>query len=204
MTYSSMLDEEVVRFINSSENEDALEYLMQKYKPLVLGAAGKCYVVGADKDDIIQEGMIGLCKAIYDYKGDKNSKFSTFAKLCVDRQIATFIKTSLRQKHKALNEAISIDEKISEEDYDSNTLNDFILKTDESPEKIVIDNENKAILEKKINQSLSDLEKQVYALHIKGISYSQIAIIMNRDEKSIDNTVQRIKKKVRKIVQSPS
>lgn len=195
--YENYTDEQLLDIIIDGDSSP-IEYLINKYKNLVKIRARAYFIIGADKEDIIQEGMIGLYKAIRDYQKTFAS-FKTFAKVCIDRQIMTAIKTANRKKHLPLNSYLSLNMLAYQED-DETT---YIDKLEESkilnPEEIIIDKENVKNLNEKINKNLSDLEKKVLGLYLKGISYSLIAKKLEKDEKSIDNAIQRIRKKIEKI-----
>lgn len=191
--YENYSDEELLDIIKSGDT-NATDYLINKYKNIVKMIARAYFMVGADREDIIQEGMIGLYKAIRDYK-KTDASFQTFAKICIDRQVITAIKTANRKKHLPLNSYLSLNMLAYEEDNETT----YIDKLEESkvlnPEEIVIDKENVKTLQEHINQNLSSLEKQVLKLYLKGRSYATIAKKLEKDEKSIDNAIQRIRKK---------
>ncbi|MBS5793417.1 MAG: RNA polymerase sporulation sigma factor SigH [Lachnospirales bacterium] len=195
--YENYSDEELLDIIKSGDT-NATDYLINKYKNIVKMIARAYFMVGADREDIIQEGMIGLYKAIRDYK-KTDASFQTFAKICIDRQVITAIKTANRKKHLPLNSYLSLNMLAYEEDNETT----YIDKLEESkvlnPEEIVIDKENVKTLQEHINQNLSSLEKQVLKLYLKGRSYATIAKKLEKDEKSIDNAIQRIRKKIEKI-----
>ena len=195
--YENYTDEEVLDIIKNGDNQ-AIDYLITKYKNLVKIRARAYFIIGADTEDIIQEGMIGLYKAIRDYK-KTDASFQTFAKICIDRQVMTAIKSANRKKHLPLNSYLSLNMITYEEDSDET----YIDKLEESkilnPEEIVIDKENVKILQEQINKNLSGLEKQVLKLYLKGKSYGTIAQKLEKDEKSIDNAIQRIRKKIEKL-----
>ena len=190
-----MADEQIVALAQQTDGA-ALEYLLNKYKNFVRTKARSYFLIGADHEDIVQEGMIGLYKAIRDYKAEKLSSFRAFAELCVTRQIITAIKTATRQKHIPLNSYISLNKPIYEEDSDR-TLLDVITEDGASnPEDMLIDREDLSFIEGRIGQMLSDLEKDVLVRYMEGKSYVEIADEMNRHVKSIDNALQRIKRKL--------
>ena len=190
-----MTDEQVVALAQDADGA-ALEFLLNKYKNFVRTKARSYFLIGADHEDIVQEGMIGLYKAIRDYRAEKLSSFRAFAELCVTRQIITAIKTATRQKHIPLNSYISLNKPIYEEDSDR-TLLDVITEDGMSnPEEMIIDREDLTLIEGKIGQMLSDLEKDVLVRYMEGKSYVEIADEMNRHVKSIDNALQRIKRKL--------
>ncbi len=199
--YEDLTDVELI--IRSREGQsDITDYLMEKYKDLVKVKARSMYILGADNDDLIQEGMIGLFKAIRDYDAGRDASFYTFAELCISRQIYTAVQASRRQKHIPLNNYISLYGNVSENaDDEERYLIDALQPTgDLSPEELVIDRENMSVLEQRIEESLSAFEKQVLDLYVTGMSYVQIARVLGRDEKSTDNALQRLKGKIRKII----
>ena len=202
--YTNMGYEELVSLVQNQNDSLALDYLINcKCKSLIRKKTRGYFIFGADKEDVIQEGMVGLYKAIRDYKPDKEASFVSFAELCINRQIITAIKAASRQKHIPLNTSISMDSPVTngEDDY---TYLDFLSKSGGNPEDEVIGKENLKILEKEILKSLSKMEQEVLSYYLRGRSYTQIAVLMKKDEKSIDNALQRIKKKVSAIVQKKS
>lgn len=198
--YKNMSDEEIIELIHNNNDLEAQDYLINKYKPLVIAKARSYFILGADKEDIIQEGMIGLYKAIRDYKSTKQTGFFSFAELCILRQIITAIKMANRQKHLPLNSYLSLNRSVYDENDDCTYIELLCYDINSNPESLVISNENKKTIEKHIALSMSKLEQTVLNLYLKGKSYVEIAAIIGRDEKSIDNALQRIKKKVEKIV----
>ncbi len=196
----NMSDEEVVELARQGDN-DAQEYLIGKYKNFVRAKARSYFLIGADKEDIIQEGMIGLYKAIRDYRPDKLSSFRAFAELCITRQIITAIKTATRQKHIPLNSYISLNKPIYDEDSDR-TLLDIISGTRVTdPEELVISQEDFDDIEAKMGEILSSLEWNVLMYYLEGKSYQDIAAGLDRHVKSIDNALQRIKRKLLKYLE---
>ena len=192
--FNTLSDEELLSLINS-DNKDALNYLINKYKELVYMKVSKYFIIGAEKDDLFQEGMIGLFKAIKSYKEDKHNSFKTFANMCIERQLITAIKTSNRQKHMPLNSYLSLNTS-SYDDADDKTLMDILNnKTVEDPLDTITKKEYYKTVEDTIDKSLSDFEKQVLKKYIKGDSYVKIAEELNSPVKSIDNAIQRIRKK---------
>jgi RNA polymerase sporulation-specific sigma factor len=174
----------------------AQEYLMNKYKPFVRAKAKSYFLVGADREDIIQEGMIGLYKAIRDYRPDKLTSFRAFAELCITRQIITAIKTATRQKHIPLNSYVSLNKPIYDEESDR-TLLDVLAGTKISdPEELMIDQEEFRDIEDRMGEILSDLELKVLMAYLEGKSYQEIAVDLDRHVKSIDNALQRVKRKM--------
>ena len=198
--FDSMTDEQVVK-VAQTGNGEALEYLLNKYKNFVRTKARSYFLIGADHEDIVQEGMIGLYKAIRDYKAEKLSSFRAFAELCVTRQIITAIKTATRQKHIPLNSYISLNKPIYEEDSDRTLLDVITEEGLSNPEDMLIDREDLSFIEGRIGQMLSGLEKQVLVRYMEGKSYVEIAREMDRHVKSIDNALQRIKRKLLKYLE---
>jgi RNA polymerase sporulation-specific sigma factor len=176
----------------------AQEYLITKYQNFVKAKAKSYFLIGADKEDIYQEGMIGLYKAIRDYKPDKLASFKAFAELCVTRQIITAIKTATRQKHIPLNTYVSLNKPIYGEESDRTLLDVLSEARVTDPEEIVIIKEELKHIETEIGQVLSDLEMEVLGSYLDGKSYQEIACDLNRHAKSIDNALQRVKRKLEK------
>ena len=198
--FEAMADEQVVKLAQDADGA-ALEYLLNKYKNFVRTKARSYFLIGADHEDIVQEGMIGLYKAIRDYRAEKLSSFRAFAELCVTRQIITAIKTATRQKHIPLNSYISLNKPIYEEDSDRTLLDVITEEGMSNPEEMIIDREDLSMIEGRIGQMLSDLEKDVLVRYMEGKSYVEIAGEMNRHVKSIDNALQRIKRKLLKYLE---
>ena len=199
--FEKMTDEEVV-LKAKEDNVLAQEYLLHKYRKFVRAKARSYFLIGAEREDIIQEGMIGLYKAIRDFKGDKLSSFRAFAELCVTRQIITAIKTATRQKHIPLNSYVSLNKPIYEEDSDR-TLMDVVSGVKvANPEDMIISREEFVDIENKMNNILSDLEWRVLISYLDGKSYQEIATELNRHIKSIDNALQRVKRKLEKYITS--
>lgn len=193
--FEHLTDEELLALIHIG-NADALDYLITKYRLFVKAKARTYFLIGADKEDIIQEGMIGLYKAVRDFRGDKLSSFKAFAELCITRQIITAIKTATRQKHMPLNSYISLDKPVYDEESDRTLLDMITSEVSESPEDVIILQEEYAQLEAKMNEVLSELERQVLARYLDGQSYNEISEQLNRHVKSIDNALQRVKRKL--------
>lgn len=199
-SFSSMLDEEVIDDARSGD-VPALEYLINKYKSFVRAKARTYFLIGADREDIIQEGMIGLYKAIRDFREDKLSSFRAFAELCITRQIITAIKTATRQKHIPLNSYVSLNRPIFDEESDR-TLMDVISEERVSdPEEMMINREEFSGIELKMGEILSELEWEVLSLYLQGKSYQEIAEELDRHVKSIDNALQRVKRKLEKFLE---
>lgn len=200
LEYENLTDEQIVEAVRNGDSI-ALEYLINKYRNFVRAKARSYFLIGADREDIVQEGMIGLYKAIRDYREDKLSSFKAFAELCITRQIITAIKTATRQKHIPLNHYVSLDKPIYDEDSDR-TLLDVICGTRVSdPEELIINQEEFAGLEDKMSEILSDLERKVLMLYLDGRSYQEIAVGLKRHVKSIDNALQRVKRKLEKYLE---
>jgi RNA polymerase sporulation-specific sigma factor len=198
--YEVRSDEEIVEAVRAGDSE-ALEYLINKYRSFVRAKARSYFLIGADREDIIQEGMIGLYKSIRDFRGDKFSSFKGFAELCITRQIITAIKTATRQKHIPLNSYVSLDKPIYDEDSDR-TLLDIICGTQVcDPEELIINQEEFSGLEYKMSEILSDLERKVLMLYLDGRSYQEIAVDLKRHVKSIDNALQRVKRKLERYLE---
>lgn len=192
-------DEELINLINQG-NQDALEYLLKRYKELVTMKVSKYFIVGAEKEDIFQEGMIGLFKAIKGYNQEKQNSFKTFANLCVERQLITAIKTSNRQKHQPLNSYVSLNTAAYDEDEDTSVIDVFDSNTVEDPLDTITKREYYRLVEVKVNTSLSDFEKQVLHRYAQGESYTKIAEKLDAPVKSIDNAIQRIRKKAARSI----
>lgn len=188
-------DEELIEMVHQG-NTDALDYLITKYRLLVRAKARSYFLIGADKEDIVQEGMIGLYKAIRDFKGDKLASFRAFAELCITRQIITAIKTATRQKHIPLNSYISLDKPIFDEESDRTLMDVLTGAIMDDPEELMIHREEFGYLEEKMSEILSELELQVLALYLDGQSYHEISAKLNRHVKSIDNALRWVKRKL--------
>lgn len=193
-------DEEIVMEAKSGDII-ALEFLINKYKNFVKAKARSYFLIGADREDIIQEGMIGLYKAIRDFRNDKLSSFRAFAELCITRQIITAIKTATRQKHIPLNSYVSLNKPIYDEDSDR-TLLDILSGTKiTDPEELMINREEYNDIEYKMGEILSELEWKVLTLYLEGKSYQEIALDLQRHVKSIDNALQRVKRKLERYLE---
>ena len=185
----------------AQEGDDtAMETVIGKYKNFVKNKSRAYFLIGADKDDIIQEGMLGLFKAVRDYKDDKQTSFRSFAELCVTRQMITAVKTATRQKHTPLNNYISLNKPIYEDETERTLIDHLSMRLNSDPEVILIDNEDYLVTNEKIKSRLSEFELEVLEKYINGQSYHEIAIDMDKPAKSIDNALQRIKKKVSKTI----
>jgi RNA polymerase sporulation-specific sigma factor len=200
MKYEVLEDEIVIDHVHQGDTE-ALDYLINKYRNFVRAKARSYFLIGADREDIIQEGMIGLYKAIRDFKEDKLSSFKAFAELCITRQIITAIKTATRQKHIPLNSYVSLDKPIYDEESDR-TLMDVISGAKVmNPEELIINQEEFDDIEVKMGELLSDLERKVLVLYLDGRSYQEISEDLNRHVKSIDNALQRVKRKLERYLE---
>ncbi len=202
--YEQCSDEELI--VRLWDGESAItDYIMEKYKNLVRSKAKSMYILGADQEDLIQEGMIGLFKAVRDYDTGRDASFFTFADLCVSRQMYTAIQAAGRQKHAPLNTYISLYASAFESDSldkgeEGELINSVISQSERNPEEVLIDRENVELLERTIDKELSSFEKQVLDLYLTGMKYSQIAKVLGRDDKSTDNALQRIKTKLKKAI----
>lgn len=192
-------DEELVESVHFGDHE-ALEYLIHKYRNFVRAKARSYFLIGADREDIVQEGMIGLYKSIRDFREDKLASFKAFAELCITRQIITAIKTATRQKHIPLNSYVSLDKPIYEEDSDRTLLDVICTARVTDPEELIIHQEEFDDIEDRMAELLSDLERKVLMLYLDGRSYQEIAIDLERHVKSIDNALQRVKRKLEKYL----
>ncbi len=197
--FDNMTDEDIVQDAREG-SADALEYVIQKYRNFVRAKARSYFLIGADREDIVQEGMIGLYKAIRDFRSDKLSSFRAFAELCITRQIITAIKTATRQKHIPLNSYVSLNKPIYEEDSDR-TLYDVVSTAKVAdPEEMIIHREEFGDIEEKMGEILSDLEWKVLMAYLDGRSYQEIAVDLRRHVKSIDNALQRVKRKLERYL----
>ena len=197
--FEKKLDEEVVLEAKDG-NTRAQEYLIEKYENFVKSKAKSYFLIGADKEDIYQEGMIGFYKAIRDFKPDKLTSFKAFAELCVTRQIITAIKTATRQKHIPLNTYVSLNKPIYEEESDRTLLDVLAGLKISDPEELFISQEQMEHINKEISKVLSDLELEVFTSYLDGKSYQEIAADLDRHAKSIDNALQRVKRKLEKCL----
>ena len=198
--FGEMADEEIVALAQASD-EAALEYLLNKYKNFVRSRARSYFLIGADHEDIVQEGMIGLYKAIRDYREDKLSSFRAFAELCITRQIITAIKTATRQKHIPLNSYVSLNKPIFDEESDRTLLDVITEDSFSNPESMMISKEDVSFIKEKIGSMLSGLELDVLLKYMEGKSYQEISDELGRHVKSIDNALQRIKRKLQKYLE---
>ena len=201
--FEQYTDDELIDRLRRGE-ESIMDYICDKYKNLVRSKAKSMFILGADNDDLIQEGMIGLFKAVRDYDMGRDASFYTFAELCISRQIYTAVQASKRQKHQPLNTYVSLDTGNPSGDGDEKeglNLGELLAdRTELSPEELFLDKERVAYLEKTIEEELSDFERQVLDLYMTGMSYTQIAKVLGRDEKATDNALQRLKAKIKKML----
>ena len=198
--FAALADEEIVTMAQEADG-NALEYLLNKYKNFVRSKARSYFLIGADHEDIVQEGMIGLYKAIRDFKHDKLSSFRAFAELYITRQIITAIKTATRQKHIPLNSYVSLNKPLYDEESDRTLLDVIIEGRATNPEELLISQEDLMSIRDKIDEVLSSLEQEVLAAYLDGESYQEIAENLGRHVKSIDNALQRVKRKLEKFLE---
>ena len=200
--YSVYTDEELICRLRDGE-ETIMDYIMEKYKNLVRKNAQNMYILGAEEQDLIQEGMIGLFNAIKDYDSGRDASFFTFADLCISRRMYNAIKASKREKHTPLNNYVSLYGDNDDKNLDGKSGVIELLSAGEisNPENLLIDRENVERIENLVEQELSNFEKQVFDLYITGMKYGQIAKVLGKDEKSTDNALQRIKNKLKKALQ---
>ncbi|MCR4989917.1 MAG: sigma-70 family RNA polymerase sigma factor [Lachnospiraceae bacterium] len=189
--YDGLSDEELLA-LRKQGDDGITDYLMNKYKNLVRSRAGSMYILGADEDDLLQEGMIGLYKAIRDYSPEKDAGFITFATLCVSRQMYTAIESADRQKHMMLNSYVSIYEE------------DFQKEGGANPEEEFLDKERVEQIEALFEKELSPFERQVLDLHLTGMDYHEISMVLEKSDKSVDNALQRIKTKLKRVLKDSS
>ena len=199
---NSQQDEYDIVLKASKGDKIALEYIIKKYKNFVKAKAKSYFLIGADKEDIIQEGMIGLYKAVRDFDASKTNSFKGFADICITRQIITAIKTATRQKHIPLNSYISLNKPVYDEESERTLLDIIATSIVTDPEELIISKEELKHIESKMNELLSDLELQVVEYYLNGKSYQYIADKLKRDVKSIDNALQRVKRKLEKYLEN--
>ncbi len=200
INYLNMNDEEVLLYVHSGCKR-GMEHLIEKYKPLVRAKARSYFLVGADREDIVQEGMIGLFKAVRDYKDDKNIPFKVFAEICITRQIITAVKTATRQKHIPLNTYVSLNRRVFDEDSDKSLIELVQEDSIADPEELFINKEEYTVIESMVTELLSPFEREVLKKYLAGTNYHDIAKQLNKPVKSVDNALQRLKKKIEKSVQ---
>jgi RNA polymerase sporulation-specific sigma factor len=198
--YDNRSDEEIVSLVQNGESV-ALEYLLYKYKNFVRSKARAYFLVGADREDIIQEGMIGFFKAVRDYRPERSTSFHVFAELCITRQIITAIKTATRQKHIPLNSYVSLNKPVYDDDSERTLMDVVSMEFVSSPEDLLLDREKRDYLEQKMNETLSELEWEVLTSYLQDRSYQEIAKDLRRHVKSVDNALQRVKRKMEKMME---
>ncbi len=198
--FADMPDEQVVGLAQQGDDV-AVEYLLGKYKNFVRSKARSYFLIGADHEDIVQEGMIGLFKAIRDYQAERLSSFRAFAELCITRQIITAIKTATRQKHVPLNSYVSLNKPIYDEESDRTLMDVIVEGRAQNPEELIIGRENLVSIRDRVDQVLSSLEQDVLNAYLDGKSYQEIADKLGRHVKSIDNALQRVKRKLEKFLE---
>lgn len=197
---NSLNDEELVKLIKEKNDKEALDFLLGKYKDVVNMKVGKYFIIGAEKEDMFQEGMIGLYKAIKNFEKDKQSSFKSFANMCIERQMITAIKTSNRQKHIPLNSYLSLNLSAGSEEEGKDLLDIFDANLIEDPLETVTKKEYYKFIETTIDKSLSEFEKKVLKGFLNGDSYETIATKLDTQVKSVDNAIQRIRKKAAKNI----
>ena len=194
MPYEAFSDEELIEKLRQGEN-DITDYILEKYKPLVRKKTNAMYLIGGETEDLIQEGMIGLFKAIRDYRPDKDASFYHFAELCINRQLYSALEASNRKKHQPLNSYISL----SDQEQQRAVAAEFLVDREQTPEQMVIEQELWEEYKRRLEQNLSRMENKVLQYYLEGNHYIQIAEIMGKSPKSIDNALQRIRQKIRQI-----
>ena len=198
--YNKMTDEQLIRKLRNGDKK-IIDYIMEKYKNLVRKEANAMYLLGGENDDLIQEGMIGLFKAVQDYNVEQDASFFSFAKLCITRQMYSAIEASKRKKHSPLNSYISLYEKGEDQ---SSLIDTMEAQEETNPEELFVSKEYAELIESRLEESLSDLENRVLYLHLLGTDYRTIAKLLDKSPKTIDNALQRINGKTEKILESES
>ena len=198
--YQNIDDEKLITLIKENDDKNALNYLLDKYTDLVNMKVSKYFIIGAEKEDIVQEGLIGLFKAVKNFDKSKLSSFKTFANLCIERQLQTAIKSSTRQKHMPLNSYLSLNTSAYEENNDMSVMEMLDMHTMEDPLDTITKKEYYKFVETRIEETLSDFEKQVLHRYANGESYVEIAARLDSPVKSVDNAIQRIRKKAAKNI----
>jgi RNA polymerase sporulation-specific sigma factor len=194
--YDEYTDEELISMMRGQDADGIMEHLMEKYKPLVRKKTNAMYLIGGETEDLIQEGMIGLFKAVRDFREDKDSSFCHFAKLCIDRQLYSALSASNRKKHQPLNTYVSLS---AEEAENGVPLENFLAGGEDNPEDVVIRQELWSEFQKKLWDNLSNMEQRVLRLYLDGNSYIQIAERMDKTPKSVDNALSRIRQKIENL-----
>lgn len=202
--YKNSSDEELITLIKQNNDKGALNYLLEKYTDLVNMKVSKYFIIGAEREDIVQEGMIGLFKAVKSFDGERLSSFKTFANLCVERQLQTAIKSSTRQKHMPLNSSVSLNTSAYDDNDDISIIERLDTNTAEDPLDTITKKEYYKFVENRIEETLSDFEKQVLHRYTSGESYVEIAARLDSQVKSVDNAIQRIRKKATKNIMKES
>lgn len=197
--YENLSDEELVSLAKANDKQ-AIDYIFEKYKNFVRSKARPYFLIGADREDIVQEGMIGLYKAVRDFEPSRQTSFHAFADLCITRQIITAIKTATRQKHQPLNTYVSLNRPIYDEDSERTLIDILSTSNNSNPESMMIHEENRVDIEQKMSELLSDFEWEVLTSYLQDKSYQEIAAELNRHVKSIDNALQRVKRKLDKYI----
>ena len=195
MNYNDFTDEELIGKLREGKT-DIADYIMEKYKPLVRKKSNAMYLIGGEPEDLIQEGMIGLFKAVRDYDIEKENSFFSFAELCISRQLYSALEASNRKKHIPLNNYVSFSH---QEEQEGTALEQILMDETASPEQLLIEQEGRAEFFHKLEEKLSPMEKKVLYLYLEGHSYTQIAEMMGKTSKSIDNSLQRIRGKVKDL-----
>ncbi len=198
--FDGLEDDQAVSLVQNGDSE-ALDYLLYKYKNFVRSKARSYFLVGADREDIIQEGMIGFFKAVRDYRPDRAASFHVFAEICITRQIITAIKTATRQKHIPLNSYVSLNKPVYDEDCERTLMDVVPMEYVNSPEDLLIDQEKRDYLNRKMDETLSDLEWEVLNSYLQDKSYHEIAHDLSRHVKSVDNALQRVKRKMERFLE---
>ena len=200
--YENIPDEQLIRKLREGESA-IMDYIISKYKYLVIRAAKAIYLIGGENDDLIQEGMIGLFKAVRDFDTQQETSFYSFAELCISRQMYTAIKLSQRQKHMPLNSYVSLYDVTKSDfgDKQSPLIEQLEIESNSNPEELFLDKERMQMLVEQLNERLSDMERRVLHLHLQGEDYRSIAELLDKSPKSIDNALQRIRQKMRTILE---
>lgn len=196
--FKDLTDEEILK-LTKQGNSFALDYLIRKYRNFVWAKARTYFLIGGDREDIIQEGMIGLYKAICDYDADKLASFRGFAELCITRQIITAIKTATRQKHIPLNSYVSLNKPIYDDDSERTLIDVIVGSRASDPQELLVHRERSVYMQLKLSELLSDLERRVLYLYLDGCSYEEMSNKLKRHVKSIDNALQRVKRKLEQL-----
>lgn len=198
--YTNCSDDELIDRLRRGESV-IMDYICEKYKNLVRSKAKSMFILGGDNEDLIQEGMIGLFKAVRDYDMGRDASFFTFAELCINRQMYTAVQAAQRKKHQPLNNYVSLEGSAGGVEGEGNGISRLVAdKPEQNPEELFLDKERMDYLEKAIVEELSEFEKQVFDLYLTGMSYGQIAKVLGRDEKATDNALQRLKSKIKKML----